>query len=152
MSRTNTEEYEVERDFLGRMKANVEREMARRVTDFASLEPNLREEIADYVQTPLAEWHGRPLQANVDAQFHLLKLEEAIVDDLTSAIEGHSLIDELFRRIKHLQEEERQIESEPGFAYLRQPQYWNDEQAQGVLNHLFERWDEYAHGGRLRGP
>lgn len=151
MDRTNTPEYQTERDFLQRMKANVEAEMAKRVLDLTDTRPDLQEEIEAYVETPLKEWN-RPLQSDVDTEFHALKLEEAVIDDLLTAIEEHTYVDAILKRIRHLQEEERQIESEPGFAYLHRPEYWNDEQALSVLNHLFERWDEFAHGRRLRGP
>lgn len=151
MDRTGTPEYKTERDFLLRMKARVEREIARRIRGFADAEPDLRREIEDYVRTPLAEWQ-RPLRHEVGDEFHLLKLEEATIDDLLEAIGDRGLIHEIFRRIGHLQEEELQIESEAGFAYLRRPQYWSDEQALGVLNHLFKRWDDFAHGRRREGP
>jgi len=152
VTRIGTDDHDTERAFLLETEALLKRELTRRAAFLVETMPHLSQVVRTHVETPIQEW-PEPVDPEMAMEFGGLRLEEAIIAELTRIIEERPLVDALERRIAAVQREEMElIEEAPDGLYLRDSAFWRDEDVLAVLNRLFTNWARWLRGEPLEGP
>ncbi len=152
MSRTDSENYGLERQFLIDMKAGIDREMAHRAKELGSVAPELSGETVKVLED-----FTKPLTDSVPltlvAQFQALRLEEAILAELERDIEQAPLVHTIESKLHRIENEELGLTGErPEGRYLTNSAYWRDEDARLAFNSIFKNWARWCRGEPIKVP
>jgi len=152
MTRTGSDDYRTEHAFLMQLKSLVLRELAHRAGRLADTAPGLAGQVSALIETPIERWPA-DIDQGVLVQLHSLKLQDSLVDNLTTAIEQTPLVEALEGRIARLEREEIAMTREEPFGrYLLDSAYWRDEDALDALNDVFKNWARWCRGEPLEVP
>ncbi len=133
-----------ERRFLAERRADLERELERRVDDLTYRYKALAQTIRAFAKDPLPDvWGTGGPKTNVAASIRPLRRELEVLDALDAAIARRSLTEVLEGAIGRVEEEIMADVRQARPAELYGDSYWSDELVEQILSHLLHLWAQW---------